>query len=74
MSRVSPSIKSFSIATLAEAWGCSERHIDNLINASKLKAYRIGRRGKRVTEASALEYIDTQEFNPTVLSDCVGEN
>ena len=74
MSKVSPSIQGFSISTLADAWGCSARHIDNLITARKLKAYRIGRRGKRVTEASALEYIATQEFDSAMLLDRNGEN
>jgi excisionase family DNA binding protein len=51
------SIQSYSIATVAEILGVSERHIEKEIKRGELRAWRIGRRGVRVTESSLLEYV-----------------
>ena len=32
----------FSIATLAERWGCSRRHVSNLIRKGALQSFRVG--------------------------------
>jgi len=32
----------FSIATLAERWGCSKRHVSNLIRKGALQSFRVG--------------------------------
>ena len=33
----------FSVATLAERWGCSKRHISNMVRRGELTAFRIGK-------------------------------
>ena len=33
----------YSPRTLANSWGCSERHIRNLINNGQLRAFRVGK-------------------------------
>ncbi len=33
----------FSVATLAERWGCSRRHISNMAKRGELTAFRIGK-------------------------------
>lgn len=33
----------FSVATLAERWGCSKRHISNMVKRGELTAFRIGK-------------------------------
>ena len=32
----------FSVATLAERWGCSRRHVSNLIRKGALQSFRVG--------------------------------
>jgi excisionase family DNA binding protein len=32
----------FSVATLAERWGCSRRHVSNLIRRGHLQSFRVG--------------------------------
>ena len=41
----------YTPATLAERWGCSERHVRNLVRRGKLAAFRIGQRGLRIRQA-----------------------
>lgn len=33
----------YSVATLAERWGCSKRHISNMVRRGELTAFRIGK-------------------------------
>ncbi len=32
----------YSVATLAERWGCSRRHVSNLIRKGALQSFRVG--------------------------------
>ena len=32
----------YSVQTLAERWGCSRRHVTNLIRRGELRAFRVG--------------------------------
>jgi len=45
----------YSPRTLANSWGCSERHIRNLINAGQLRAFKIGKM-LRIQQSDADEY------------------
>lgn len=38
----------YSPATLAREWGCSERHIRNLVAAGELRAFRLGQKLLRI--------------------------
>ncbi|RWN33451.1 helix-turn-helix domain-containing protein [Mesorhizobium sp.] len=58
----------YSPRTLANSWGCSERHIRNLINAGQLRAFRVGKLLR--IEPKAVE--DYQCRN--TVSDDLGEN
>ena len=42
--------KAWSVKRLAEAWDCSPRHIYDLIDDGRLKAFSIGSRTMRITD------------------------
>jgi excisionase family DNA binding protein len=42
--------KAYSVARLAEEWGCSRRSVYTLIDEGKLHAFSIGKRGMRISE------------------------
>ncbi|TIR87380.1 MAG: helix-turn-helix domain-containing protein [Mesorhizobium sp.] len=54
MSRPEPNV--YSPRTLAHEWGCSERHIRNLINEGQLRAWRAGGKLLRIDPKDVEEY------------------
>lgn len=44
-----PGERPFSVATLAERWGCSRVHIYTLIENDQLKAFKLGERALRIS-------------------------
>jgi excisionase family DNA binding protein len=44
-------------ATLAAEWGCSARHIRNLIDNGELRAFRLGRKLLRIPAAAVEEFL-----------------
>lgn len=41
--------RAYSVKRLSQLWDCSPKHIYNLIDEGKLRAFSIGRRGLRVS-------------------------
>jgi len=56
MPEPSPARRLYTPATLAAEWGCSPRHVRNLINRGELRAFRLGRKLLRITTEAAEEY------------------
>lgn len=46
----------FTPATLAEAWGCSEQHVRNLLNRGELAHFRLGAKLIRIPGAAVEEF------------------
>lgn len=46
----------FTPATLAEAWGCSEQHVRNLLNRGELEFFRLGKRLIRIRGEAVEKY------------------
>jgi hypothetical protein len=46
----------FSPLTLSQNWGCSERHVRNLIASGKLRAFRLGDKLLRITAEAAEDF------------------
>jgi excisionase family DNA binding protein len=58
--------------TLAERWGCSERHVRNLIKRGELRHYKVGLKLLRVAPEMVREY-KAKQCSPTPSAD-TGEN
>ena len=50
--------------TLAKEWGCSERHVRNLIQQGELPAFRAGHRLLRITKEAVEEYQNRSVVEP----------
>ncbi len=48
--------KPFTPATLAREWGCSERHVRNLVAAGDLRAFRLGQKLLRIPADAVEDY------------------
>jgi excisionase family DNA binding protein len=46
----------FTPATLAQEWGCSERHVRNLVAAGQLRAFRLGSKLLRIPAEAVEEF------------------
>ena len=66
--------QNYTPVTLAEEWGCSERHIRGLIANGKLRAFRLGSKLIRIPRAaveefecrnSNIESLDIEENSPS---------
>ncbi|WP_395451145.1 helix-turn-helix domain-containing protein [Aminobacter sp. UC22_36] len=55
----------YSPRTLAINWGCSERHVRNLINAGQLRAFRVGKLLRIDPKA-----VEDYQCQNTVSEDC----
>ena len=49
----------WSVKKLAERWDCSPRHVYNLIDAGKLRAFSIGERSLRITDEERARWEGT---------------
>jgi excisionase family DNA binding protein len=58
----------FSPATLSQRWGCSERHIRNLVAAGRLRAFRLGDKLLRIP-AAAVEDFECQNIASDAFED-----
>jgi excisionase family DNA binding protein len=50
---------------VAALWGCSERHVRNLIRDGKLSAFRLGEKLVRITPDAIREFEQCQSFEPS---------
>lgn len=50
----------FSPLTLAQEWGCSERHVRNLIASGQLAAFRLGGKLLRITPQAVEDFVCRQ--------------
>ena len=50
---------------VAALWGCSERHVRNLIRNGKLSAFRLGEKLVRITPDAIREFEQCQSFEPS---------
>jgi len=46
----------FTPATLAKAWGCSERHVRNLLNEGEIEHFKLGKKLIRIPAAAVEDY------------------
>lgn len=46
----------YSPAELAKAWGCSERHIRNMVDRGELQAFRMGQKLIRIPAKAVEDY------------------
>ncbi|XHB99387.1 helix-turn-helix domain-containing protein [Nitratireductor sp. ac15] len=64
--------KPFTPATLAEFWGCSERHVRKMIESGELPAFRLGgkllRIRREVVEAYQCQNGDLQDLRASSAS------
>src|SRR5205807_2282628 len=50
----------YTPATLAAEWGCSPRHVRNLVNSGQLRAFRLGQKLLRIPPDAVEEYEQCQ--------------
>lgn len=60
--------------TLAKEWGCSERHVRNLIASGELRSWRLGGKLLRISPEAVREYECQQEAKSRGGSAVFGEN
>jgi excisionase family DNA binding protein len=51
--------RAYTVKTLAAHWDCSPRHIYTLIETGQIRAFRIGKRGLRITPDEVLRWEQT---------------
>jgi excisionase family DNA binding protein len=50
-------MRAYSPRDLAEEWGCSARHVQKLIEAKKLRAFRLGEKMLRIPVEAVEEFL-----------------
>lgn len=58
-------VRPFSLKTLSERWGCSERTIRNMVRDGKLQAFRVGGTLFRISWEEVQKWETSQSLSGT---------